>query len=159
MSDMTRAASLLEVSSKLQTASNCLKHLNEKGPNSYEKSVLEWTGKLLIQIDWDTKFSKKEFNASMVFQAASTRPNFYGALMRISPKLNEIGVKSAKDLSDFLKGLFRTLESGGSKPQLTGQRLYVASDFLGELSKNLLSELSNNGLPKQKLSLMVGAMN
>ena len=155
MTNIAQTASLLEVSSKLQTASICLKQLTTgKRPNSSEELVLKWAGELFIQMDWQSKYPKQALGASLAVQAASTRPTFYDALTKLIPHF-----KSERDIIDFLKGLYKTLETGGAKPQLTPDRLCMASDLLKGLSQSLIAEISNNGLPKQKIWITTGAIN
>ena len=154
MTDMDRTASLFEISSKLQTAAICLRQLTQgKSPNTRDEIILKWTGHLLIQMDWQVKSSKKGFGASLAIQAASTRPTFYDALTKIVPRFD-----SDKDIVDFLKGLYKTLETGGVKAHLTPDRLGIASDLFTVLSQSLIAELSNNGLPKQNTWLTTGAI-
>jgi len=160
MTDIVRTASLIEMSSKLQTASYCLKKLSAGAPPSErEKKDLKWTANLLVQIDWQTKPSGKLGDeVGMAVQAATTRPTFYESLLKVRPRFKSVGINSGEEVIVFLKQLYSTLSAGGSKSKLSEEKKILASEFLEVLSHSIISELNNNGLPRDNDSVILGTI-
>ena len=161
MADLLKSTRLLEVSSHLQLAATSL-HSLAKGevPDRIGKQALEWSGAFLTQVDWNSRVRPKPgIGGGLAVQATATRPTFYSALIRVAPSLEKAGVKSQEAVYEFLDAIYNVLNSGGEKTEgMPRERLHLGADLLDTLSQTLVSELSNNGLPRQPTRLSTGAM-
>jgi len=160
--ELTDASHLFEASSRLDSAATILNKLsNGKAATPADRIILEWTGRFLNQVDWTAGSSAHSGSvAHLTVQATAVRPTFYAALIGIERRLREAGLKQEKEVTDFLRMLYRFLikrgSQGKSKQFLPAEKLQLASAFLRELSKGLLVQLTDNGLPREN-ELLVGS--
>ena len=93
----------------------------------------------------------------MAVQAASARPSFYAAILRIAPDLESAGITREDALRDFLNAIYQVLGSGGAeKPALLPERVKLGAKLLHVLSQTLLVQLTNNGVPRQPMQITIG---
>ena len=159
MSDLLQTARLFEVSTKLQSTSSLINRYAEGYPlDSNGRKIFQWAGSFLTRVDWNSDIEAEPgVGGGLTVSATSTRPKFYESLLKIAPKLNEVGIQSETDVQKFLGGLYKLLISEGKKRNgLQKSHLKVAGELLHVLSKSIIVELNNNGLPKRTTNLSIG---
>jgi hypothetical protein len=152
MADLLQSARLFEVGTRLQTASSCLAQLGSNAPlSSGQREALKWAGRFLTEVDWKSGINeRKGVDGGLAVSAANARPKFYASLIRIGPKFQGLGIDSERKVYAFLKKLYTVMLSGGTGGNLGESQLGLASELLHVLSKSIVVELSNNGLPKRQ---------
>lgn len=156
MADLLQTARLFEVGTRLQTASSNLRGVAEGAPP--DPDALKWAGSFLSQVDWTSGLgSQSGIDGGLTAAATNTRPKFFAALLRIQDKFQEIGITSDDNVDGFLKATYKCLQSGGTeRDDLKAEHLRLAGELLQVLSRSIMVELSNNGLPKREPILSVG---
>ena len=159
--ELTEASHLFEASSKLDSAATILNKLSSGEPaTADDRNILEWTGRFLNQVDWTAGSSGHGGGvANLTVQATVVRPTFYAALIGIERRLREAGLQQEKEVTNFLRMLYRFLvrrgAQGKSQQRIPADRLRLAAAFLRELSKGLLVQLTDNSLPRENELLVV----
>jgi len=156
MADLLQTARLFEVGTRLQTAAANLMSVAQGGkPDS---NALKWAGDFLLRVDWNSNaMPKGGVDGGLAVSATSARPKFYASLVRIGPKLGQVGIRSEEQVYDFLRSIYGFLQSGGSQVlDLSADHFKLASEFLHILSQSIMVDLSNNGLPRRRSVLALG---
>lgn len=156
MADLLQTARLFEVGTRLQTASSNLMSIAEGNPP--DASALKWAGGFLSQVDWTSGIgSQAGVDGALTVAAASTRPKFFAALLRIQGDFQRAGIDSDERVYGFLKDVYTCLESGGTKKStLRSEHLRLAGELLHVLSRSIMVDLSNNGLPRREPIFSIG---
>jgi len=159
MPDLLQSAKLFEVSTRLQTASSCVNRF-AKGTklSPQEEDAFKWAGNFLAHVDWTSEIQTESgVEGGLTVSASNARPKFYASLIKIGPKLRELGIDSDKEVRAFLGAVYRLLMSGGTETaNISSDRLELVGELLHILSLNIMVELSNNMLPKRRTLLTVG---
>jgi len=156
MADLLQSAKLFEVGTRLQTASSSL--LKVARGDRPEPDALKWAGDFLTRVDWSSGVTSDEsVDGGLAVSAANTRPKFYASLVRIGPKFQQMGIESEAQVYDFLKAVYRCLQSGGTeKSDMNSEYFALASELLHVLSESIMVDLCNNGLPRRERVLTLG---
>jgi hypothetical protein len=158
MVDLLQSAKLFEVSVRLQTASSHLARVAE-GINlpSQDRATLRWAGNFLAEVDWNSGIKPGVgADGGLAVSATNTRPKFYASLMRIGPRFQDVGIDSEDKIYAFLKNLYIVLISGGTKKKgLRKDVLNLGTELLHILSRSIMVDLCNNGLPRQQPLLRI----
>jgi hypothetical protein len=156
MADLLQTARLFEIGTRLQTASSNLVRIAQG--SAPDAGALKWAGGFLCQVDWTSGIgSQPGMDGGLAAAATNTRPKFFAALLRIQSRFKELGIDSDDRIYNFLKAIYRCLESGGvEKDDLRAEHFMVAGELLHVLSRSIMVELSNNGLPKREPILSIG---
>jgi hypothetical protein len=120
--------------------------------------ALRWAGDFLSQVDWTSGLgSQPGIDGGLTAAATNTRPKFFAALLRIQDQFQEIGITSDENVDGFLRATYKCLKSGGTdRDDLKAEHLRLAGELLQVLSRSIMVELSNNGLPKRGPILSAG---
>ena len=159
MPDLLQSARLFEVSTKLQTASSCIGKFAQGGKlDQKEKDIFKWAGSFLVKVDWTSEIQAESgADGGLTVSATNTRPKFYSSLIKIGPKLQEIGIDSKEKISKFLNEIYRLLISGGTEAaNISSEQLELVRELLHILSLNIMVDLSNNMLPRQRTLSTIG---
>ena len=153
MEDMALTARLFETSSKLRLASSWLKKIEEGDDPNFEGSeALKWAGQFMCEVDWSSHQERGTgLGGRLSLQATTVRPTFYSSLFRLAPELRKAGIDSNKELLRFLNTLYANLRSGTpkkSRKKLTPEQIRLGAILLQEISRAILIQLNNNGLPR-----------
>lgn len=156
MADLLQTARLFEVGTRLQTASSNLMSVAQG--NEPDAKALKWAGSFLSQVDWTSGIgSQAGMDGGLTAAATNTRPKFFAALLRIQGDFQKVGISSDENIYSFLKAIYRCMESGGvERNSLKSEHLRLAGELLHVLSRSIMVELSNNGLPKREPILSIG---
>lgn len=156
MADLLQTARLFEVGTRLQTASSNLMSIAEG--NQPDAGALKWAGEFLSQVDWTSGIgSQAGVDGALTAAAANTRPKFFAALLRIQGDFQRAGIDSDERVYGFLKDVYTCLESGGTKKStLRSEHLRLAGELLHVLSRSIMVDLSNNGLPRREPIFSIG---
>ncbi len=161
MPDLLSSARMLEISSKFEGVASALLDLpKDQKPESAVSKRLHWVGNFLFEIDWDCNETREQKGISSGgVEATHTRPAFYSALTRMPVKeFADAAVTTEQELTSFLSEFYEFLLSGGEKPQLSPERIDLASKILSSTSRVILAELSNNGVPPEREGMQTLAM-
>jgi hypothetical protein len=159
MEDMALTARLFETSSRLRLASSWLERIAEGGePNTEGKDTLKWAGQFMCEVDWSSPTTHKaSVGGGFALQATTVRPTFYSSLFRLAPRLRKAGMEKEEDVLSFLSSLYHNLISSGAPgkghKKLSPEYSKLGAILLQEISKSILVQLSNNGLPRTKTTL------
>jgi len=156
MADLLQTARLFEVGTRLQTASSNLVSIAEG--NQPDADTLKWAGGFLSQVDWTSGVGAQGgVDGGLTAVATNTRPKFFAALLRIQGDFQKAGINSDEHVYSFLKDVYRCLESGGAeKSTLESEHLRLAAELLHVLSRSIMVDLSNNGLPRREPIFSIG---
>lgn len=152
MEDLNLVSRLFLASSKLNQASSWLEKLAKgQQPDSEGAQTLNWVGRFLSEVGTSRGASG---GGGLSIQATSVRPTFYSSVLRIAPRFQEAGLNSDKEVIAFLERLNGLLLVSGSrdaakKQQLDEAQYRLAVELLREVSRSILVQLSNNGLPRR----------
>ncbi len=156
MEDLNLASKLFQASSKLNQASSWLVELAEgREPDEEGIKTLNWVGQFISEVDISSRLtSGVSVGGSLSIQATSVRPTFYSSVMRIAPLFQKAGFNSGEEIIGFLNRLNALLSVKGTKDHGMSQRqiaVYykLASELLKEVSRSIMVQLSNNGLPRR----------
>ena len=156
MTDLMQSAQLLQTSSRFQSAAESLSALGD-GSTVGESAAdnLRWAGTFLRHVDWQSEvLPASSPQGSLALQATAARPTFYAAVVKLAPEFTREDIHSEDEVYRFLRSVYDVLTSGGSNASaVPGPHLKLGAKFLHMLSKSLLVQLSNNGLPKQRVRM------
>ena len=159
MADLLQSARLFEVSTRLQTASSCIKKfVKEKEVSPKEQEAFKWAGNFLARVDWNSGIpADTGVVGGLTVSATSARPKFYSSLIKIGPQLQVAGIDSDEKVTTFLAAAYKLLMSGGKdRKDITDQRLALLGELLHLISQSIMVDLSNNMLPRRRTLLTVG---
>lgn len=156
MADLLQSARLFEVGTRLQTASSSLMEVARGGKPEHD--ALKWAGDFLARVDWTSDIKTEEsIDGGLAVSAANTRPKFYASLVKIGPKFQKMGMGSERQVCEFLKAVYRCLQSGGTETgEMKSEYFTLASELLHLLSESIMVDLCNNGLPRRESVLTIG---
>lgn len=153
MEDLSLTSKLFLASSKLNQASSWLQKL-AKGtkPDAEGIETLKWAGHFLGEVDVSSKPYGSSAGGNLSIQATSVRPTFYSSVMRIAPLFQKAGFNNGDEIIGFLNrlnGLLLMESAPTAKSQKPDPAHYrLAGELLREVSRSIMVQLSNNGLPR-----------
>jgi hypothetical protein len=159
MPDLLQSAKLFEVSTKLQTASSCVvKFAQGRALDEKEQDIFKWAGSFLTQVDWTSKIKAESgVEGGLTVSATNARPKFYASLIKMGPKLRQVGMDSEEKVYQFLTAVYQFLLSGGAPSEpIPIERLELVRELLHTLSQNITVDLSNNMLPRRQVLVTIG---
>jgi hypothetical protein len=159
MEDLGLIAELFRTSSTLERSAASLEKLaSGQDIGHVEAEALEWSGRFLFAVDWNTQqHPSKPIVGGLALQATSVRPTFYSCLFRIVPRLQEAGMRDEREIILFLSDLYKNLISHGAPSKrhkrLTADQFMLGALLLHEIAESILVQINNNGLPRPTATL------
>ena len=154
MRDLDTAAKLFQASTRLQRASTALERIARGAElDSSDQQALQWAGEFLPHVDLDSPVPSSGVAGGLSVQATAVRPTWYASLLKVLPAFAAEGLHEG-ELTKFFAALFRLLKDGGrSSPvnSLPPRRLFLAANFLHELSAGLLSSNTSTAASRWKM--------
>jgi len=161
MENLGLVAELFKTSSRFARAATTLEKMaaGKKEIESPDQEALQWSGNFLFVLDWNAKTqSSNPVTGNFALQATAVRPTFYSCLFRMAQQIRDAGMSDEKQLKTFLINFYNTLlstakKSSKKKGKLNSNQLKLGALILHEVSKSILVQINNNGLPQPSATL------